>query len=921
MADILNTVSATLIMGTSVADLIYNYGASVTIDGGNGDDTIANSSNNVTIDGGAGSNVINLSGTINEGVLVTVSDGDDTIKLGASVSSFNVEGFAAKDEIHLAAAVDKLETIDGGIAAGAVSIGGISSIATINNYWSAAANSISYSQTTVAGAKLDGKKITYDTVSGTENFFTITGINSTVGVSLSGKVITLSEAALSQDTVSISGRGYKLKFDSGVDEPKTTKAGWSLSDNTATYKAAYTSAGYKVEGNQISYVSESGGETLITVTGIKSLSGLSLKNKVVTVSDAALNQDTVTISNGYKLAFGSNVTKTKTTPEGWSLSGNTATYKAAYTSAGYKVEDNQISYVSESGGETLITVTGVKSLSGLSLKDKVVTVSKAALKQGTVSISGTGYKLALADDVTKTKTTPEGWSFSGNTAIYKTAYTSAGYKVEGNQISYVSESGGETLITVTGVKSLDGISLNNKVVTVAASALKKSKVSISTGYKLALADDVTKTKTTPEGWSLSGNTATYKTAYTSAGYKLANNKISYVKESGGKTLVTVTGVKSLSGLSLKNKVVTVAASALDKGNISISKGYKLALGSNVTKTSTKKAWSLDKTTATYKQTTKAGYKLASDSKSINYTKKASETLITVTGVKSLSGLSLKNKVVTVAASALDGKDVSISNGYVLALSSNVTTTKKTSSKWTTLKNGNVAYVKGSTSAYYSLNKTKTAITYTAEESSKNKLELSGVKGTPTLKKGVVSLTASNFKKNVSVENNAGSYSFSLSGNFKNKTFTGTDKADTITSSGSNIAIKGGAGNDSLIGGKNNDELYGGAGSDTLKGGAGNDTLWGGAGDDNLYGGSGNNVFIYKPGEGTDKIFNHMAGDMLKILKKNGKEGGSFTNAEFSSGDLTLTIKGGGTVIFDGVAKGDIFNINGKNYAIKGGTLK
>ena len=61
--------------------------------------------------------------------------------------------------------------------------------------------------------------------------------------------------------------------------------------------------------------------------------------------------------------------------------------------------------------------------------------------------------------------------------------------------------------------------------------------------------------------------------------------------------------------------------------------------------------------------------------------------------------------------------------------------------------------------------------------------------------------------------------------------------------------------------------------------------------------------------------------MLKILKKNGKEGGSFTNAEFSSGDLTLTIKGGGTVIFDGVAKGDIFNINGKNYAIKGGTLK
>ena len=89
----------------------------------------------------------------------------------------------------------------------------------------------------------------------------------------------------------------------------------------------------------------------------------------------------------------------------------------------------------------------------------------------------------------------------------------------------------------------------------------------------------------------------------------------------------------------------------------------------------------------------------------------------------------------------------------------------------------------------------------------------------------------------------------------------------------------------------------------------------------ILGGNGNDTFIYKPGEGTDKIYDYAAGDMLKILKTNGKEGGSFTKSEFSSGDLTLTIKGGGTVVFDGVAKGDKFNINGKSYTIKGSTLK
>ncbi|MBR0062446.1 MAG: hypothetical protein IJP68_13310 [Selenomonadaceae bacterium] len=61
--------------------------------------------------------------------------------------------------------------------------------------------------------------------------------------------------------------------------------------------------------------------------------------------------------------------------------------------------------------------------------------------------------------------------------------------------------------------------------------------------------------------------------------------------------------------------------------------------------------------------------------------------------------------------------------------------------------------------------------------------------------------------------------------------------------------------------------------------------------------------------------------MLKILKSNGKSGGKFTSSKFSGGTLSLTISGGGSVLFDGVAKGDTFNINGTTYKISGSKLK
>ena len=77
----------------------------------------------------------------------------------------------------------------------------------------------------------------------------------------------------------------------------TTTAGWSLNGSTATYKSAYTSAGYKLNNNQINYVNASGGEILVTVSGIKSLDGLAIDttNKKVSVSASSIGTESITL--------------------------------------------------------------------------------------------------------------------------------------------------------------------------------------------------------------------------------------------------------------------------------------------------------------------------------------------------------------------------------------------------------------------------------------------------------------------------------------------------------------------------------------------------------------------------------------------------------------------------------------------------
>ncbi len=93
--------------------------------------------------------------------------------------------------------------------------------------------------------------------------------------------------------------------------------------------------------------------------------------------------------------------------------------------------------------------------------------------------------------------------------------------------------------------------------------------------------------------------------------------------------------------------------------------------------------------------------------------------------------------------------------------------------------------------------------------------------------------------------------------------TGSDVSlDVFYGGKGNDILKGLGSGDSLYGGGGKDKLYGGTGVDLLMGGDGNDKLYGGKGNDKLegddgndksWGGNGKDRFIFRRGDGDDKI--------------------------------------------------------------------
>ena len=727
-----------------------------------------------------------------------------------------------------------------------------------------------------AGYTLENNQITY-TPSKDEKVITVSGVKDTKGLTLDDITVTVAASALNNSNVTINS-GYTLVMGSDAPTPQTTAESWTISGNVATYKAESTSAGYTFSNNQISYSPATGGESF-TVTGVKDTKGLSFNspNKTVTVSAAALNNKAVTVSDDtYKLALGGDVTAPSTTAAGWTLNGTTATYKAAATSAGYTLEGNQISYTPASGGGTF-NVDGVKSLGGISFDGTTVTVSAAALNNSNVTINNNDYKLALATDVTAPSTTEAGWTISGTMATYKKVATNAGYTLANNQITYTPASGGDT-VAVNGVKSTEGLSIDGNVVTVATSSLNNTRVTVSDGYTLALANDVIRSARTSAGWTYDKDkaTATYSHEATSAGYSIVNNQIVYSEATGGGE-ISVIGLKSSDGLTLNNKTVTVGNAALNQTAVTISDGYILTLGNDVEKsTNTKESWTISGDVATYTgAATSAGYTLA-DNK-IGYATASGGETFTVTGVKDTKGLSLDGKIVTVANSALNQAEVTISDGYELKLGGDVAESKKQTG-WTKLDNGNMSYQTDSTTAGYKLENNQ--ISYVAEILGETLAEISGIDSasTPTLDENGITFAASNFEDNVAVIQSKISNFNMAAGDYADKEFSGTDKIDKITNVGSNLIINGGAGSDKIS--------NRGTGV-TIEGGAGDDNVTVSGGDE------GGNTFVYADGDGKDILYNFKANDTIQVL------GTTTVDADIKNKDVIFKVGKGTITVRDG----------------------
>jgi Ca2+-binding RTX toxin-like protein len=125
---------------------------------------------------------------------------------------------------------------------------------------------------------------------------------------------------------------------------------------------------------------------------------------------------------------------------------------------------------------------------------------------------------------------------------------------------------------------------------------------------------------------------------------------------------------------------------------------------------------------------------------------------------------------------------------------------------------------------------------------------------------------------------------------------GNGDADTIRGGDGSDIVYGDPGADRIYGDNDQDELWGGAGNDRIWGGEGDDMMMGELGDDKLDGGAGFDIFVYRPGDGTDTIVNFDADDRI-VFKGiaaadatvvNGPEGTTFT---FAAGSVSVSGSG------------------------------
>lgn len=595
--------------------------------------------------------------------------------------------------------------------------------------WTVNKATATYNQVMPEHYDIVGGKVVYTKEATVQTYAKVTGLKSsgleasvdkksiksgtTDVVTVSGKVITLKQDALTTSNVTLTSDDYSLALD-GVQGAviDTSTGSWALSGKTGgVYKATITTAGWGQKDSKTITYAKTGSATVGTITGLASgITKDDLGKITVTVNgdegtftipEKLLTNGDVTLTNGngFGYTLETDAPFTGEAAYSWEIDETTPTTAKLFygKSAYYTSADGGITlaYNEPVQGNRVATVQNLKEGTTADLLPKIteedfdkstkkytIKLSKDVLDQKTVVLTGTGYALGLVNAadlkpqsgntvwevITDDKTTKA-------TKATLSSYTTEGWvpNSTGTQIVYTAPVKGATLATIEG-------------------------------YKNGL-------KTNEDGIELAGITV----------YNEATPN------------VPVTASKTGETRNYDAKTIAIQKAAVGSGDIKLTstEGYKLGVGNDLVNSEATDNWDVDATkgTAIYTYMTPAGYAVKDDGKTFN-SEKSSKFTATLTGldtskesdIKALAVDNGETKSITLTSSVLKGEKVTIKGNYVLAIDSTVKEPELGDPTWDISAKGTAKLNGSYTEAGYTLDTKGTTLTYTkADDQTKTTL--------------------------------------------------------------------------------------------------------------------------------------------------------------------------------------------------------
>ena len=528
------------------------------IDGGAGNDTIENSGASATIIGGTGDDTINLGGSESENVLIlyNVGDGNDSIVGFSATSTLSI---SSDEYSSTTSGNDIVVTVeDGSITlSGAASLEAVNIVNFINYINNETANSLVSGTDNADSIRNAGNYSTIDAGAGNDTI-TNTGVDVSIASVTRGYRVSIN-AGVGNDYIRNNGRYSTVEGGDGNDSLSNTS--WAFNSYL------YGGAGDDSISNSANNVTIDGGADNDILRNNRSDGG-----ENVSISGGNGND---TINN-----FGQNATLL-----GGEGNDSIVNSKTGYVDGQLAFEDGGENSVIEGGkGDDIINNGGENVLIKYSTGDGNDYIT-GFNETSTLSISAAEYSTTTSGNNVVVKVDDAEIILSGAASLESINILFdpiPSWKLNGTTATYGTPD--NILVTVEGVASTDGLSLSGKSVTVLASSLNKSNVTISDGYTLILDSEVSAPNFVQEPtWFTEGTTSAYKKATTAEGYVLEDNQIIYVPVGSGVALVELSGIRQSPAVE-DNKIILSENNLTENipvAVISNSNNYEFELASSV----------------------------------------------------------------------------------------------------------------------------------------------------------------------------------------------------------------------------------------------------------------------------------------------------------------------------------------------------